>query len=131
MRSKLSLVLLLFTSVITVLGWLVLTLMQPVFKIEVFLSIPIFLALVEGGVILCLNKYLNGTDRSKDVFLILVKVIKIGLSLVFAVVGVKIMNWNNLFLLVFLIYYLFYIVFESWMFIKCNKEIKHKTVNHE
>lgn len=131
MRAKLSLVLVLFTFVITVLGWLVLSLIYPDFQVGLFLSIPLFFGLIEGVVILSLNKYINGEGRSKDVFLVVVKVVKLVLSIALAIVGLKIMNWSNLFLLVFLIYYLFYIVFESWMFIKCNKEIKHKTVNHE
>lgn len=131
MRVRFGFVLVIFTVVIAALGWIVLSLTLPSFDIRVFLSIPIFLALLEGGVILCLNKYLKGVGHAKDRFLFLVKGVKVLLSIAFLLVGLYVMNQGKVFVSTVLLYYILFIVFESWMFIKCNKEIERKAFEKE
>lgn len=131
MRIRLGLTLILFTFIVALIGWSIVSYLQLELNLDAFLAVPIFLGLVEGGVILFINKYLQGSGRTNDVFLFVTKMSKMALSIIFALVGYKLLNWGTPFLIVFLVYYFVFIMFESWMFIKCNKALRQKIENHE
>lgn len=131
MRKMLGLKLLVFTAVITCIGWFVLTHFQPGYSFKLFIAVPVFLGLIESGVILFINKYLQNNGAGAERFVFINKLIKVFLSLAFILGVYMSMGLEKTFIIIFLTYYFAYIAFESWLFIRCNRELTQKTEQHE
>ena len=80
MRKILGLKLILFTAVITGIGWLALSYFQPGFSFKLFVTVPLFLGLIESGVILFINKYLQNNGEGAERYVFINKLIKVALS---------------------------------------------------
>ncbi|WP_018108537.1 hypothetical protein [Bacteroides propionicifaciens] len=127
MRKILGLKLILFTAVITGIGWLALSYFQPGFSFKLFVTVPLFLGLIESGVILFINKYLQNNGEGAERYVFINKLIKVALSLAFILIVYMRLGLDKTFVIVFVIYYFAYIAFESWLFIRCNRELIQKT----
>lgn len=121
MKLKDLLKLALFTILVTVFGGLTKYIVALDLSWVDLLIIPLFLMVVEGAV-LVIYSYVSKRISNRVVSLFgLMKVAKILASLLFIVVRFRIGEASNTFLIAFLVYYLLYMLYDSWMLIQIGK----------
>ena len=131
MKKELILKLVIFSLFVSIGGWYVMTYLVAVFNPFLFFAIPAFLTLYQIGVISLIHLYLNGDSDQCSRFLLGTKVFKVLLSIAFVLITYKVIGLNTPFLITFLLYYMVFIFFDSWVFIRCNKEHKRKIEKYE
>ena len=128
MKLELSIKLIVYTVLVSLIGWLLLSLYKPDFNLYLFLSVPVFLMLCQVIIISFIHKYMCEDATQSMRFLFITKALKIVASIAFVLCCYKITGLDTLFFVVFLVYYLLFIVFDSWLFMRCNKEYKKEVI---
>ncbi len=131
MNKILFLVLLVFTSVVSFVGFSI----KEFLNIEIgdveFFSIPLFLMLYQLVVIVFLPLYFKKNYEKAVVFMSMSKLAKVICSIAFILGWFWFEGFNNTFLMTFLCFYLVYIFYDSWMFMHCNKVHVQKQKSNE
>mgnify|MGYP001255355579 FL=1 len=108
---------------------------MPLYKSDynpyLFFSIPAFLTFYQLGVILFIHKYIAGDINQSTHFMYLSKIFKVLASVVFILICYKIVGLDTLLLLIFLTYYMLFIAFDSWLFIRCNREYQKELIKQK
>lgn len=121
MRRALILILVVLTGCLIVAGFCLKELLNlPINSIEL-LSIPCYLFICQSLIIVYLPRYLKKHPNKLINYFSFTKVAKFLLSLVFIAVWYYVGGVNKIFMVTFLVYYIIFILFDSWMFMRCNK----------
>lgn len=134
MNKILVSVLIVFTAITTLIGFVV---KEYIANIGVnisnleFISIPIFLMLYQLIVVCLLPIYFRKNYEKAVAFMSMSKLVKVICSVVFLLSWFWIEEINSVFLMTFLVYYLAFIFYDSWMFMYCNKKHVQNTQSNE
>ncbi len=127
MKRKLFLVLIIFTAVVSVGGWLILEATAPnMIERPHFVAIPIFLGVYQAIAIGFIDRYITADPRDAAQYMILSKVLKVLCSVAFILFNYWLLGLNTPFLIAFILFYLAFIILDSWTFTYSNKVAKRK-----
>ncbi len=127
MRKLLIIVLFLFTMLVAIGGVSLKTLMDIDVPTKAFLSIPLFLTLFQLTVVLVAPVFFKKKQDKAVAFMGGVKVAKILLSIAFILAWYWLAGMGTTFLMSFLVYYIMFIIYDSWMFMRLNRAYNNKT----
>jgi len=117
-----------FGLVFSVVMGLIVFLLVPSFNILWLFATALFFFVVQNAVFLYINSIVNKKNSKIQLAqaYLLTKTIKILLALMYAGISVLIMTENKkVFLIVFVVFYVSYLIVESFLFMKIEKHIKN------
>ncbi|MDR2084100.1 MAG: hypothetical protein LBP67_03800 [Bacteroidales bacterium] len=105
-----------------ILGFCWLHYLMPQYYFNLYPLIPafyVFILLVSYIVLLILKKKKSVIDIKTYA---IIRAVKFVLCLVFVIIYLKVVNVNNIaFVMVFMLFYVIYLILESWLFMKISK----------
>ncbi|EGJ71386.1 hypothetical protein Bcop_1182 [Bacteroides coprosuis DSM 18011] len=131
MKLELILKLLVFSVVVSLGGWFLLPQFVESYNPYLFFAVPAFLTVYQIIVISFIDYFFSDDVQKTTQFLFGTKVFKVLLSIAFVLTCYFVVGLNTVFLVIFLLYYMIYIFFDSWMYMRCNREHKRKLDQHE